>query len=117
MPSEMTSMPARFFAWTLRSISANRYGGMRLSLRAPAWVLLKVVEDSGQRIGLDVEPSDSLVTTPPPQLPARVAPVRTRHRVRESLDRDLTANVRHRLRVTDSRQHRGGRRNPGVEGR
>src|SRR2546421_10548989 len=87
MPSEMTSTPARFFSWTLRSISAKRYGGMRPSRFAPATVLFKMLahvgEDTRQRIRFDLEPADAFVLSPPPQLPSRIAAVGLRHRARK----------------------------------
>src|SRR5439155_23914439 len=94
MPSEMTSTPARFFSCTLRSISAKRYGGIRPRRLAPATVLLiQVVEDTGHRIGLDLEPPHAIVAPPPPQLATRVAAVRPRHRVGKLLNRQLAAEV------------------------
>src|SRR5215467_5960657 len=116
MPSEMTSTPAFFFSWTLRSISANRYGGIRPRRLAPAGlVVLNVVEDSGQRIGLDLEPTDSWIAFPPTQLAPRVAPVGHGHHVRQLIQRDLAENVRERLRVADAGEHRRGRGHTGVE--
>src|SRR5438270_1209286 len=94
MPSEMTSIPARFFSWTLRSISAKRYGGIWPSRFAPAaLVVLNVVEDSGHRVGLNLKPSDARVALPPSELPPRVAPVRRGHDARQVLERHLAADV------------------------
>src|SRR5450759_1667611 len=50
MPSEMTSMPCAFFKPTLRSISANRYGGrfaMRLAVLTTGMSLRRSRLDPG----------------------------------------------------------------------
>src|SRR5438046_2280063 len=118
MPSEMTSTPERFFSCTLRSISANRYGGIRPRRFAPATVLLiQVVEDTGHRIRLDLEPPHPIVAPPPPQLASRVAAVRPRHRMRKLLNRQLATEVGHGVRVADAGQHWRRRRHPRVERR
>src|SRR5262245_51368954 len=86
MPSEITSMPERFFSWTLRSISAKRYGGMRPNLFAPANVLpIQVFENTRQRIGVDLEPPRAIIVSPPAQLAPRVALVGSRHGDRKLL--------------------------------
>src|SRR5579859_1417914 len=118
MPSEMTSIPERLFSCTLRSISAKRYGGIRPSRWAPAdLVVLNAVEDSGHRVGLDLEPFDARVAPPPAHLPARVPTIRCRHHVGQIFQRDLTADVGHRLGVADAGEHGGIGRHPGVERR
>src|SRR5690349_19105186 len=105
MPSDITSIPARFFSCTLRSIPATRYGRMRPSRAASTRTRPRVFEDTGQRIGLDLEPPNAIVAPPPPQLSAGVAPVGARHRLRQLLGAQLAANVRHRFRVADAREH------------
>src|SRR5947209_18635842 len=102
MASEMPSIPQCFLSWTRGSISAKRYGGIKPSRLAPAaLVALNVVEDSGHRVGLDLEPSDACVAPPPPHLPARIPTIRCRHHVGQILQRDLTAAVGQRFGVTD----------------
>src|SRR4029077_17832858 len=111
MPSEMTSIPARFFCCTLRSISAKRYGGIRPRRFAPATVLLiQIIEDTRQGIGLDLEPSDAPISAPPAQLPSRIAPIGARHRPRKLLQSQLAAEMCERVRIPDPAQHRRGGR-------
>ena len=65
-----------------------------------------VVEDSGQRIGLDLEPSDARVAPPPSQLPSRIP------RFERAIASGSSSRVRSPLMctsavgVSDSGQHR-----------
>src|SRR5438552_16604906 len=74
-----------------------------------------VAEDTRQWIGLDLEPSDALVVSPPTQLTARVAAVGLRHRDWKLIERELPANVSERLRVGGARPHGRGGRDAGIE--
>src|ERR1700757_2114078 len=90
---------------------------MRPRRFAPATVLLiQVVEDTRQRIGLDLEPPDALIAPPPAQLASRVAAVGSRHRIRKLLERQLAPNVGERLCVADACEHWRSRRHSVVEG-
>src|SRR5690348_14222356 len=90
---------------------------MRPGLLGPAWTLLKAVEHTGQRMGLDLEPPDARVRPPPSQLAPRVAAVGAGHRVGQFLVRELAADVRHSFRVADASEHRGVLRDAGIERR
>src|SRR5438552_15873934 len=74
-----------------------------------------VAEDTRQWIGLDLEPSDALVVSPPTQLTARVAAVGLRHRDGKLIEGELPATVSERLRVSDARQHGRGVRHARIE--
>src|ERR1051326_5408201 len=79
---------------------------MRPSRFAPATVLLiQVVENTGQRIGVDLEPPNAIVTPPPPKLTSRIATIRPRHRDREIVERKAADDVLHRFGVSDTREH------------
>src|SRR2546430_13723581 len=65
-----------------------------------------VAEDTRQWIGLDLEPSDALVVSPPTQLTARVAAVGLRPRGREGIQGGLPPQVSERLPPADGRPHR-----------
>src|ERR1700746_2549409 len=90
---------------------------MRPRRFSPATVLLiQVVEDTRQRIGLDLEPPDALIAPPPAQLASRVAAIGSRHGIPELPERQLAPNVGERLCVADACEHWRSRPHSVVEG-
>ena len=74
-----------------------------------------VIEDTRQWIGLDLKPLNAWITPPPTQLPARVAPIRARHREWKLFESQFTAYSCERFGVSDAGQDQGRRRDTCVE--
>src|SRR3989449_4437145 len=74
-----------------------------------------VIEDTRQWIGLDLKPLNAWITPPPTQLPARIAPIRARHREWKLFESQFTAYSCERFGVSDAGQDQGRRRDTCVE--
>src|SRR5258708_5358394 len=76
-----------------------------------------VLEDNGQRIGLDLEPRHSSIAPPPSHLAARVPAIGPGHRLRKFLEGQFAVDVGEGFGVADAGEDWSALRHAGVESR
>src|SRR5258708_523713 len=76
-----------------------------------------VLEDNGQRIGLDLEPRHSSIAPPPSHLAARVPAIGPGHRLRKFLEGQFAVDVGEAFGVADAGEDWSALRHAGLERR